>query len=377
MDEGMVTDQPMRKGLGSDSSRIRRAPLLARALRRPELGALSGVVLIYVVFFAAAGDSGMFTIEGQINILKVAAEIGIIAAATTLLMIAGEFDLSLGSMIGFGGIIIGLGTTQYGLPLSVSMGVALIVCGGLGALNGYLTVKTRLPSFIVTLASMLALRGATIAITRYVSGYTQISKITVADPDSVVIPLFGGTVGGGFFRWMSQAGWIAARADGTPIVAGIPASVLWWVALTALATWILLRTSFGNWIFAVGGDEVAARNVGVPVNRVKIALFAITGLSAVLFAATQITEVGSTDTLRGTMKEFDAIIAVVIGGTLLTGGYGSAVGAMLGALIYGTVQIGILYTGIDSDLFKVFLGLMVLLAVLFNNYVRRRATQER
>jgi simple sugar transport system permease protein len=292
-------------------------------------------------------------------------------------MIAGEFDISLGSMIGFGGIIIGLGTTQYGLPLSVSMGVALIVCGGLGALNGYLTVKTRLPSFIVTLASMLALRGATIAITRYVSGYTQISKITVADPDSVVIPLFGGTVGGGFFRWMSQAGWIAARADGTPIVAGIPASVLWWVALTALATWILLRTSFGNWIFAVGGDEVAARNVGVPVNRVKIALFAITGLSAVLFAATQITEVGSTDTLRGTMKEFDAIIAVVIGGTLLTGGYGSAVGAMLGALIYGTVQIGILYTGIDSDLFKVFLGLMVLLAVLFNNYVRRRATQER
>jgi simple sugar transport system permease protein len=353
MSEGMVTDPPMRKGLGSDSGRIRRAPLLARALRRPELGALSGVILIYVVFFVTAGDSGMFTVEGQINILKVAAEIGIIAAATTLLMIAGEFDLSLGSMIGFAGIIIGLGTTQYGLPLSVSTVLALIVCGALGALNGYLTVKTRLPSFIVTLASMLALRGATIAITRYVSGYTQISKITATDPDSFVIPLFGGTV------------------------AGLPASVLWWIGLTALATWILLRTSFGNWIFAVGGDAVAARNVGVPVNRVKIILFAITGMSAVLFAATQITEVGSTDTLRGTMKEFDAIIAVVIGGTLLTGGYGSAIGAMLGALIYGTVQIGILYTGVDSDLFKVFLGLMVMLAVLFNNYVRRRATQER
>jgi simple sugar transport system permease protein len=253
----------------------------------------------------------------------------------------------------------------------------LVVCGGLGALNGYLTVRTRLPSFIVTLASMLVLRGLTIAVTRYVSGYTQISKITTTDPDSFVIPLFGGTVGDGLFRWMAEAGWIAARPDGTPIVEGLPVSVLWWIGLTAVATWVLLRTSFGNWIFAVGGDEVAARNVGVPVNRVKILLFAITGMSAVLFAATQITAVGSTDTLRGTMKEFDAIIAVVIGGTLLTGGYGSAIGAMLGALIYGTVQIGILYTGIDSDLFKVFLGLMVLLAVLFNNYVRRRATAER
>jgi simple sugar transport system permease protein len=113
------------------------------------------------------------------------------------------------------------------------------------------------------------------------------------------------------------------------------------------------------------------------VHLVKIILFMLTAISAVIFAAAQIMEVGSADTLRGTQKEFDAIIAVVIGGTLLTGGYGSAVGAFLGALIYGTVQIGILYTGIDSDLFKVFLGLMVLIAVLFNNYVRRRATTAR
>lgn len=192
-----------------------------------------------------------------------------------------------------------------------------------------------------------------------------------------MISLFGGHVGRGFFQWMARAGWIDANANGMPLVEGLPASILWWIGLTALATWILLRTHFGNWIFAVGGDEVAARNVGVPVNRVKIILFAVTAVSAVLFAATQITEVGSADTLRGTQKEFDAIIAVVIGGTLLTGGYGSAIGAFLGALIYGTVQIGILYTGVDSDLFKVFLGLMVLMAVLFNNYVRRRATQER
>ncbi len=245
------------------------------------------------------------------------------------------------------------------------------------ASKGYVTVKTGLPSFIVTLASMLILRGLSIAGTRYINGYTQISKITESDQESPMIPVFAGRVGEGFFRWMADVGWIGTKANGLPLVEGLPVSILWWVGLTAVATWILLRTRFGNWIFAVGGDRIAARNVGVPVNRVKIILFVLTALSAVLFAATQIMEVGSADTLRGTLKEFDAIIAVVIGGTLLTGGYGSAIGAMLGALIYGTVQIGILYTGIDSDLFKVFLGLMVLMAVLFNNYVRRRATQER
>ena len=365
------------KGVGSDTARIRKSNVIARLLRRPELGALSGVILIYAIFFALAGESGMFTIEGIINILHVSAEVGILAAAVALLMIAGEFDLSLGSMIGIAGVIIGLSATVYGMPLTVSFLIALAICAGIGALNGFLTVKTGLPSFIVTLASLLILRGLAISITRYVNGYTQIPKITQSDPDSIIIGIFGGRIGQPAFAWMADHGWIAARANGLPVVEGLPVSIVWWVGLTLLATWVLLRTRFGNWIFAVGGDESAARNVGVPVHRVKIILFTLTAIAAVLFASAQIFEVGSADTLRGTQKEFDAIIAVVIGGTLLTGGYGSAIGAMLGALIYGTVQIGILYTGFDSDLFKVFLGLMVLMAVLFNNYVRRRATQER
>jgi len=366
-----------RKGLGSDTARIQRASIITRLLRRPELGALSGVILIYAIFFALARDSGMFTIDGIINILQVSAEIGILAAAAALLMIAGEFDLSIGSMIGFAGVVIGLSATVYGLPLSISFLIALVTCASIGALNGWITVKTGLPSFIVTLASLLMLRGLAISVTRYINGYTQIPKITLHDPDSIVISIFGARVFKPAFAWMADHGWIAARANGLPVVEGLPVSILWWVGLTILATWVLLRTQFGNWIFAVGGEESSARNMGVPVHRVKIILFSLTAVAAVFFASAQIMEVGSADTLRGTQKEFDAIIAVVIGGTLLTGGYGSAVGAMLGALIYGTVQIGILYTGIDSDLFKVFLGLMVLLAVLFNNYVRRRATAPR
>jgi simple sugar transport system permease protein len=366
-----------RKAKGSDTARIQRPSVFARLLRRPELGALSGVILIYAIFFAVARSSGMFTVEGLVNILHVSAEIGILAAAAALLMIAGEFDLSIGSMIGFAGVVIGLSATVYDLPLSYSILLAFILCMAIGALNGWITVKTGLPSFIVTLASLLILRGVTIAVTRYINGYTQISNITAGDPDSPMISLFAGRVGEPVFAWMASQGWIGTKANGLPIVEGLPVSVVWWLGLTALATWVLLRTRFGNWVFATGGDETSARNVGVPVHRVKITLFVLTAMSAVLFAASQVLEVSSADTLRGTQKEFDAIIAVVIGGTLLTGGYGSAVGALLGALIYGTVQIGILYTGVDSDLFKVFLGLMVLLAVLFNNYVRRRATAPR
>jgi simple sugar transport system permease protein len=366
-----------RKGIGSDRARIQKPNLFARVIRRPELGALSGVILIYAIFFALARSSGMFTVEGIVNILRVSAEIGILAVAAALLMIAGEFDLSIGSMIGIAGVIIGLGATVYDLPLSLCTLIAFAVCMVIGILNGWITVKTGLPSFIVTLASLLILRGLAISVTRYINGYTQISNITAADPDSPMISIFSGRVGYPLFVWMAKQGWIGTKANGLPTIEGIPVSIVWWVALTALATWVLLRTRFGNWIFAVGGDETAARNVGVPVRRVKIVLFMLTAMSAVVFAATQVLDVGSADVLRGTQKEFDAIIAVVIGGTLLTGGYGSAIGALLGALIYGTVQIGILYTGVDSDLFKVFLGVMVLLAVLFNNYVRHRVTAAR
>jgi simple sugar transport system permease protein len=365
------------KGMGSDTARIKKPNALARLVHRPELGALSGVILVYVVFYIFASDSGMFSLSGLMNIFQVSAEIGVLAVAAALLMIAGEFDLSMGSMVGFAGVSIGLCVTVFELSLPLSVVVTFVLCMAIGAANGWLTVKTGLPSFIVTLASLLILRGLAIAVTRQLNGYTQISNITAGDPDNLVVSLFSGRLGHGFFVWMSQQGWIDKKADGGPGVDGVPASIVWWIALTALATWVLLRTRFGNWIFAVGGDEKAARNVGVPVNRVKIILFMLTALSAAAFAAIQVFEVGSADTLRGTQKEFDAIIAVVIGGTLLTGGYGSAVGAFLGALIYGTVQIGIFYTGIDTDWFKVFLGLMVLAAVLFNNFVRRRATLAR
>ena len=356
--------------------RVRAVSLLGRLLRRPELGAVAGTALVIVFFALVAGNSGIYSAKGIVNFLEVSAQLGILAAAVSLLMIGGEFDLSIGSMIAFAGICIAIPATQWGWPLWACLLLAFSVALLTGYLNGLLTVKTGLPSFIVTLGSLFMLRGITLGATRLITGRTQVSGVH-DHTDDWLTPLFAGQFGGTPIGWLTDLGLIGLRPDGKPNIEGIPVAVLWWLGMTALFTWILLRTKFGNWIFASGGDANAARNVGVPVARTKIILFMLTAAAAAIFAAIQVLTTGSADTLRGSQKEFEAIIAVVIGGTLLTGGYGSAVGALFGSLIFGLVQMGIFYTGIDTDWFKLFLGAMLVIAVLFNNYVRQRATQSR
>lgn len=357
--------------------RVRSIPTWRFLLGRPELGAAAGTILVFVFFLTFAGSTGMFSAKGIITFLDVAAQVGILAAAVALLMIAGEFDLSIGSMIGFAGIVIAIPAVEWGWPLWACILLAFLVASLVGFLNGYLTIRTGLPSFIVTLASMFILRGLTLALTRAATNRTVVSGIGDYAKDDWLAPIFSGYVFKDIFQWMGSMGWLQMRTDGAPLAPGIPMAVVWWVLLTLLCTWILMKTRFGNWIFASGGDPVAARNVGVPVSRVKILLFIGTALAATLLATIQVLEAGSADTLRGQQKEFEAIIAAVVGGTLLTGGYGSAIGAALGALIFGTVQMGIFFTGVDTDWFKVFMGGMVLIAVLFNTYVRRKVTYSR
>ena len=361
----------------SKDERVRQVPLLGRLLSRPELGAIAGTVLVFVFFAITAGSSGLFSAKGIINFLEVSAQLGILAAPVALLMIAGEFDLSLGSMIGFAGILIAIPAVFWHWPVWLCIIFAFAVSGIIGALNGYAVVRTGLPSFIVTLGGLFMLRGLTLGLTRGISGRTQVSGLHELAANDPLNSLFSGQVFSGAIAWLAAHGAIGLRADGQPSISGIPVSIVWWVALTIFCSWLLSRTRFGNWIFASGGEPNAARNVGVPVNRTKITLFVMTALSATLFAAIQVLVTGSADTLRGTQKEFEAIIAVVIGGTLLTGGYGSAVGALFGALIFGVVQMGIFYTGIDTDWFKLFMGAMMLIAVLFNSYVRNRAMRSR
>jgi simple sugar transport system permease protein len=361
----------------TSDERVRAISRASRLLSRPELGAMAGTALVLVFFAVTAGGSGLFSAKGIVNFLEVSAQLGILAAPVALLMIAGEFDLSVGSMIGFAGIVIAIPTVVWGWPIELALLLSFIVCGFFGYLNGLIVVKTGLPSFIVTLGSLFMLRGLTLGIMRGVTGRTQASGIHEYSKDAWITPLFSGQVFQTPVAWLADLGIIGKRADGLPMISGIPMSIIWWIALTLFCTWLLTRTRFGNWIFASGGDQNAARNLGVPVARTKITLFVFTALAAALFASIQVLVTGSADTLRGNLKEFEAIIAVVIGGTLLTGGYGSAIGAMFGALIFGVVQMGIFYTGIDTDWFKLFMGAMMVTAVLFNSYVRNRAMRSR
>ena len=347
----------------SEATRLRRVSPLRLLLTRPEFGSIVGAILIFLVFWALTGftvGKGFVSWQGFAAYIEVAAQVGILGATVSLLMIAGEFDLSVGSMVGAAGLVLGLSVTQYGLPMWMGVGLTFAFALVIGAVNGYIVVRTGLPSFIVTLGSLYMLRGAGLALTRLLTnGQTIVSGVGAAAAGAPLAALFNATlfeIGGGSFK----------------------VELLWWIGVVAVATWVLLRTRFGNWIFAVGGSKEAARNIGVPVSKVKIILFMATAASAALYACIQVLSVGTADVLRGQQKEFEAIITAVIGGTLLTGGYGSALGSAFGAFILGVTQLGIFFVpGFNSDWYAFVLGALLLIAAMVNNWILRRASGAR
>ncbi|UWF58226.1 ABC transporter permease [Brucella sp. 2716] len=357
--------------------RLKSASTLQRLLSRPELGAVSGLVLI-TIFFVSTANSAMFTAAGIMNFMAPASQLGILAVAAALLMIGGEFDLSIGSMVAFAGLIFAAALVVWQVPLAVAIIVTLLFAALVGAVNAQIVIRTGLPSFIVTLAFLFILRGLSLVGLKWATGgATQLRGVKEAVSGSYLAGLFSGDAFQGLFSWLAEKDLIAKFPNGEPAVKGVPVEVLWFVVIALVATYILVRTRFGNWIFAAGGDALAARNSGVPVRRVKTTLFMCTAMAAALVAILTVLDAGSTDARRGFQKEFEAIIAAVIGGCLLTGGYGSAIGAFFGAIIFGMVLIGLTYTQIDQDWYLVFLGGMLLIAVLFNNFIRKRATGER
>ena len=318
----------------------------------PGLGALAGALVVWLFFAIVAGET-FRSGAGTAAYLDAAAPLGILAVAVALLMIGGEFDLSVGSVIGFSGMALLLLTSRFGWPLWPALGVTAALAAGIGFLNGWLVIRTRIPSFLVTLGTLFVFRGLTIGLARAWTGRTQLGGL-----DDV-------------------PGYAAARALFAGDVAGFDAAILWWAGAAIVATWVLFRTPAGNWILASGGGADAARSQGVPVSAVKISLFVTTALAAWLVAVLQAVRFTGTDALRGELQEFRAIAAAVIGGTLLTGGHGSPLGASLGALVFGMVQQGIVIIGVDADWFQVFLGAVLLAAVVFNEWVRRHAMAAR
>lgn len=339
----------------SADERVARIGIVRRLVLRPEIGSLIGAVVLFVVF--AAASSNFYALSGVSNWLDPASLFGIMAVAVALLMIGGHFDLSAGVTTGTAGLSTAIMTTQWGLNIVVALIVSLVLCLAIGFTNGYLVTRTGLPSFIITLAMFLMLQGLNLAVTKLITGTVSVGGMATVPYYDVVAPIFASQI--------------------TLFGVGFKIQILWWVVVTAIGAWVLAKTRFGNWVFAVGGDPVASRNVGVPAKRTTITLFMVVSGVAWLVGTLKLMEQTSVQTSQGFGEELIYIVAAVIGGCLLTGGYGSVIGASIGALIFGMTNQGIVYAGLDSDWFKFFLGAMLLLAVLANQFVRRFAEQSR
>jgi len=338
-------------GATATDERLARTHPLVRLLRRPEIGALVAALAIFVYFSVAT--SAFLSPAGAATWLYSASLFGIMAVAVAMLMIGGEFDLSAGAMTGTTGLLVGAFTTQWGMNLWLAMLLALLIAVTVGAVNGWLVVRTGIPSFIVTLGTFFILQGLNLAGTKLVTGQVAIQGMTLVPGFDAGKIIFGSTIA----------------------VAGLnlKVSVFWWLAITAVASWILLRTRYGNWIFAIGGQLQSAVQTGVPVRRTRIGLFMGTAAAGWLVGMLSLFDVATVQATTGIGQEFIYIICAVVGGCLLTGGYGSAIGAALGALIYGMILQGIVFAQWDNNWLKAFLGGMLLLAVLVNLSVRRQA----
>jgi simple sugar transport system permease protein len=333
--------------------RVQRISLFTKALRRPELGALIGALVIFVVF-AVVDTTGQFAqLQGAAGWTKFAAPIGIVSIFVALLMIAGEFDLSSGVMVGSAGLLMGNLISEAGMGVWPALLTTLVFAAFVGLANGFLVIRTGLPSFIVTLATFFVLKGINLAVTKLLTGTVRVDGVDTGE---------------GFETARS---WFATKIEFGG--ASFQISVVWWIGFTIFATWLLTRTTFGNWIFASGGDPNAARNAGVPVARTKITLFVLTSVAAALVGCMTLLELRGMQAGQGIGQEFYYIIAAAVGGTLLNGGAGSAIGASIGAVIMGFAAIGIPYALWDQDWVSTFLGVILFLAVLVNTWLSKQA----
>jgi simple sugar transport system permease protein len=334
--------------------RVVRRSALRIFLTRPEVGSLVGA-LVVIAFFGVMAPT-IRSPDSVSTVLYQSSTLGIMAVGVALLMIGGEFDLSAGVAVVTSALTASMFAYQLNANVWAGVAVALAVSLSIGAFNGWMLVRTGLPSFLVTLGTFLMLQGINLAVTRLVTGNVATNDISNMAGFSSAKALFAHTL----------------NVDGV----GVNISILWWLALVAAGTWVLLRTGAGNWIFAVGGNAASARAVGVPVKLTKIALFMGVGLCAWIAGMHQLFEYDTVQSGGGVGLELEYIVAAVVGGCLLTGGYGSVIGAAIGALIFGVVSQGVVYAGWNPDWFKFFLGAMLLLATLVNILVRSQAERK-
>jgi len=320
-------------------------PSLGGLLRRPETGSFLGLAAVFI-FFTIFGGENFASLAGAASWLNVGASLGIVALPMGLLMIAGELDLSIGSLIPAGSLTIAIISGHYQASIYLGIAAALTLGAVVGFINGVIVVRTAVPSFIVTLGTMFAVAGLTLGLTVILTGTTSVAL--KAGPEAKW--LLGHFIGGAF-----------------------QVIIFWWLAAAIIFGFILHSTPYGNWIFAMGGDKISARNAGIPTERMTMLLFMASGVSAAFVGLCQAILYNSAQVSAGQSYIFNAIISVVIGGVLLTGGYGSVFGIVLGTLTFSIVNQGIYFTGFDANWASLIIGVLLLLAVLMNNTFRKLA----
>ena len=314
-------------------------------LRRPEAGALLGLLGV-LAFFVLFGSTKFLEPAGAASWLNVAANLGIIAIPVGLLMIAGELDISVGAMIPAGSMTVAIISGHYDLPIWMGIIGTLALGVTVGLVNGILVVRTAVPSLIITLGTLFAMQGIVLGCSVLITGTTSVA--VTADPWAKFI--FGHFLGGTF-----------------QII------ILWWLALTAIYIFFVHFSRFGNWIFAMGGDKISARNAGIPTEKLTISLFVLSSTSAAFVGMCQAILFNSAQVSGGMTYIFNSIISVVVGGVLLTGGFGSVAGIFFGTITFAIVNQGIYFTTFDRNWSSLIIGVMLLLAVLMNNTFRRIA----
>ncbi|MFS8054192.1 ABC transporter permease [Rhizobium sp. BR 317] len=318
---------------------------LGNLLRRPEAGSvisLVAVILFYVIF----GGVALGSLFGAASWVNFAANLGIVAIPVGMLMIAGELDISIGAMIPAGSMSVAIVSGYYEMPIVVGILAALGVGVLVGLVNGILAVRTSVPSLIITLGTLVAMQGLILSASVLLTGNASVA-LTAPEWSKMV---FGQLLAGSY-----------------------QVIILWWLALTVVYVFVIHFTRYGNWIFAMGGDKVSARNAGIPTRKLTIWLFVISSTSASFVGMCGAILFNSAQVSGGMNYIFNAVVSVVVGGVLLTGGFGSVVGIFIGTLTFAVVSQGIYFTAIDRNWSSLIIGIMLLVAVLMNNTFRNMA----
>ncbi len=315
--------------------------LLSKVMAYREFGGIVGLVVLVIVFALLSKEFLSLATFGAV--LTVTAELGIIAVGMAFLIISGEFDLSVGSIFAVASMTFALMLNAGWYPV-LAFAITLAIATAIGFTNGILTLRTGVPSFITTLGTMMFWRGVLLAVT---GGFTISYKEKSL-----------------FVNLLSEQFW----GDFTT-------AALWLILITVIFEVILSGTRYGNWVYATGGNPGVARALGVNVSRVKLISFMITGFLSGIAGTINFGRFKLVDPTLGMGMELEAITAAVIGGTLLTGGYGSIVGTFIGALLVGIVRTGLILAGAPSYWYRSFIGVVLVIAAIINVKIKKRASQ--